>query len=166
MTTATQTAQAPKACASCGKGVFRSIDVKGRTFAFRDERALELTQSIVLPVCTVCDEIRESESNAAALDALLEQTYHARHAAIANNLLRRLLDLGWRQSEIEQAMGLSTGYLSKVLRGEKSLATSTLRLLIHLALHPRGTLQDLAQFFPQVRELEQTLERRGALAAA
>ncbi len=166
MTTATRSAEAPKACAACGEGVFQSIDVKGRMFAFRDERALELTESMLLPVCTVCGEIRESESDAEALDALLEHTYNARHAAITNDLMRRLLDVGWRQVEIEQAMGLSTGYLSKVIRGEKSLAVSTLRHLIHLALHPRRTLQDLAPYFPQVRELEQALDRRGVLAAA
>ena len=141
------------------------MDAKGRVFAYRDERSLVLTTSLVVPICNVCGELRESRAHAESLDTLLEVEYTAKRIAATKELVATLLGDGWRQVEIEQVMSLSAGYLSKALRGEKTLATSTLRHLIHLALHPRQTLQDLAPLFPQVREIELALERRGVFAA-
>lgn len=152
-------------CGNCGKGVFQMADIHGRTFAYRDERALALPASIMMPVCTVCGEIRVGASDTARLDEALEPAYMALRAATTRDLVDRLVAAGWRQLDIEQAMGLSQGYISKAVRGEKALAVSNLRHLYLLALHPRSTLSDLAPYFPQVKELEEALDRRGVLAA-
>ena len=153
-------------CAACGDGQFQETNVEGRSFPYRDERALTLTQALLLPVCTVCGEVRESAQHAASLDRLLHAAYVARRAAQMRELVAQLTAAGWRQVDIEQTMALSAGYLSKVLRGEKLLAPSTFRHLIHLARHPRESLRDLAPFFPQSRDIESALERRGAFAAS
>ena len=152
-------------CGVCGEGRFRQTDVKGRAFSYRDERALVLRSSLMVPVCEVCGELRESSAHADSLDLLLEAEYAAKRIATTKELVARLIGDGWRQVEIEQVMALSAGYLSKALRGEKTLATSTLRHLIHLALHPRQSLRDLAPFFPQVLDIERALEARGVFAA-
>ena len=152
-------------CGACGEGHFQQADVKGRAFAYRDERALVLRSSLVVPICDVCGELRESRAHADSLDMLLEAEYTAKRIAATKEMVATLISKGWRQAEIEQVMALSAGYLSKALRGEKTLATSTLRHLIHVALHPRQSLRDLAPFYPQVREIELALEARGVFAA-
>ena len=152
-------------CGVCGKGHFQPTDVQGRAFAYRDEPAIVLTSSFPVPVCDVCGELRESQAHAETLDALLEAAYTAKRVAATREMVALLIEKGWRQMEIEQVMALSTGYLSKALRGEKTLATSTLRHLIHLAFHPRQSLRDLAPLFPQVRDIELALENRGVFAA-
>lgn len=153
-------------CGACGKGIFKPTNVNGQSFPHRDEPAVLLTVDIMIPVCTACGEMRETMAHAAALDAALEPVYQERRAAMTAEYVQRLVSAGWYQGEIEQAMGLSTGYMSKVLRGEKLLAGSTLRQLIHVALHPRQALRDLTPLYPHLRELQDRLERRGALAAA
>ena len=158
--------RAPKRCASCGKGVFMNADVKGRTFAYRDELELEIQESLTMQVCNVCGEIRESATDTVALDMALARGYAVRHRAMTVEAVARLTGTGWRQVDIEQAMGLSTGYLSKALRGDKALSGPTLRHLIHLSRHPRVVLQDLAPLYANIKQLEAALEERGALTAA
>ena len=153
-------------CGACGKGVFKPTNVKGQDFPHRDEPALLLSVDIMIPTCTACGEMRETSVHIQALDAALEPVYQARRAAMTAEFVERLVSAGWHQGEIEQVMGLSMGYLSKVLRGEKLLAGSTLRQLMHVALHPRQALRDLTPHDPQMRALQARLERRGALAAA
>ena len=153
-------------CGVCGKGHFQQTDVQGRAFSYRDEPAIVLTFSFLVPACDVCGELRESQAHAESLDALLEVEYTAKRIAATREMVALLVGNGWRQVEIEQVMALSTGYLSKAIRGEKTLATSTLRHLIHLALHPRQSLRDLAPLFPQVRDIELALENRGVFAGA
>ena len=143
-------------CGVCGKGHFQPTDVQGRAFAYRDEPAIVLTSSFLVPVCDVCGELRESQAHAETLDALLEAAYTAKRVAATREMVALLIEKGWRQVEIEQVMAL---------RGEKTLATSTLRHLIHLAFHPRQSLRDLAPLFPQVRDIELALENRGVFAA-
>ncbi len=116
-------------CGACGEGHFQQADVKGRAFAYRDERALVLRSSLVVPICDVCGELRESRAHADSLDILLEAEYTAKRIAATKEMVATLISKGWRQAEIEQVMALSAGYLSKALRGEKTLATSTLRHL-------------------------------------
>jgi hypothetical protein len=146
--------------------MFVSTDVKGRAFAYRDESALPLSESLSLQVCNTCDEIRESAADSRALDSALQRSYAALHRAMASDAMERLTRDGWRQVEIERVMALSNGYLSKVLRGEKVLTGSTLRHLIHLSLHPRAALKDLASFYPEIPTLIETLRQRGALRVA
>ena len=155
-----------KRCPSCGKGGFAMADVQGRPFAYRDERALVMPVRMTLPVCTACGDIRLSGSDAARLDEALESAYVAHRATVTRSLVERLVESGWRQTDIELAMGLSQGYISKAVRGEKTLAMSNLQHLYLLAFHPRSTLSRLAPHFPKIRELEAALDRRGALSAA
>jgi len=153
-------------CSACSEGMFVMTDVQGRTFAYRDERALVMPVTMILPVCTACGEMRLSGSDAIRLDEALEPAYAAHRATVTRGLVERLVDAGWRQLDIEHAMGLSHGYISKAIRGEKTLGMSNLQHLHLLAFHPRSTLSRLAPYFPQIRELEEALERRGALAGA
>lgn len=158
--------QHPKPCASCGEGVFGPADVKGQIFAYREELALRLQESLTLQVCNVCGEIRLSEAGTHALSEALGRSYAAHHCAVTTEAVARLTGRGWRQVDIEQVMGLSTGYLSKALRGEKALSGSTLRHLIHLSRRPRSALEDLAPLYANIKALKVSLEQRGALTAA
>jgi hypothetical protein len=160
------TATTAKRCSACGEGVFVATDVRGKAFAYRDERALVLPESLTLPVCTACGEMRVSQADAERLDAALEQAYVAQRAATTRGFVESLVQSGWRQIDIEHAMGLSQGYISKVIRAEKTFGMAHLHHLYLLAKHPRATISQLAPAFPEIRELEESLVRRGALAKA
>lgn len=155
----------PRPCGACGEGVFIRTDVKGHLFAYREELDLEMPESLLMYVCNVCGEMRESAANSQALDEALGRTYAARHRAAATEAVARLTTAGWRQVEIEQVMALSTGYLSKALRGEKALSGPTLRHLIHVSHHPRKALGDLAPLYPNIKALQENLSRRGVVSA-
>ncbi len=163
MDTTSQSRRPPKSCATCGEGVFVLSDAKGLTFAYRDELDLELHESLMLQICNVCSESRLNAANTVALNEALARAYAALHREAATDAVTRLTNVGWRQVEIEQVMALSSGYLSKALRGEKALSGSTLRHLIHVSRHPRRALNDLAPLYPNIKTLKDSLRRRGVL---
>lgn len=70
-----------KRCWTCGEGVFIDTDVRGRGFAYRDAREIRVSESLMLPVCLVCGEMRLSSDDVARLDAALESVYGAHRAA-------------------------------------------------------------------------------------
>jgi hypothetical protein len=160
------TKRAAQPCGACGQALLTPIDVKGRRFAFRDEPALKMPDHLVMHVCQNCGEIRESASQSRALDLALQRCYAELHRSLATDAVSRLVNAGWQQSEIEQVMAVSAGYLSKALRGERVLAGATLRHLIHVANHPREALDDLAPHYPHLGALAISLKKRGALTAA
>lgn len=148
---------------TCGQGTFQPRDVIGMSFVYKDETALRAQESLMLPVCTHCDDMRLNGAQTDALDAVLERAYVAKRHQDAKMYIDRLLNAGFTQTDIEQAIALSPGYVSKVRRGEKVIKGSTLRELVMLAAHPRENLQALTALYPELRALYEKLSahRRG-----
>lgn len=160
-------AKAPPRCATCGKGHFLPTQVMGQAFRFRDEPAVVINEPLELPVCDVCGEMRLSVAMVDAFEAALERSYEAMRQAQTVQMVAQLKDkLRMRQSDIERVLGVSVGYASKALRGEKTLGPSTYRLLRVLSAAPRETLHALAEVDPEVRKIEERAVSRGALATA
>ena len=65
----------PRPCGACGEGVFQPANVQGRAFSHRDERNIEITEPLTLPVCTHCGEIRLNAADLERMDAALEREY-------------------------------------------------------------------------------------------
>jgi transcriptional regulator with XRE-family HTH domain len=136
-------------CRTCGQGLIAPRNARGTTLAFRDEPIVPLTEDIVIPICSNCGEMRLNESLAEALDAVLERSYgELRRSQATVEISRALAALHASQSELERMLGLSAGYVSKLLRGEKITSATVIRFLHVLNAHPRENLDALAEVAP------------------
>lgn len=160
-------AKARVLCATCGKGHFVPTQVMGLAFQFRDESAVVVNEPLEIPVCDHCGERRMSVAMVDAFEGALERSYDAtRQTETARTVNEIKAKLNIRQSDIERVLGVSAGYTSKAVRGEKVLGPSTYRLLRVLGAAPRETLSVLGEIDPEVREIEKRAKSRGALSTA
>lgn len=164
--TAKRAERPARRCLTCGEGTFQPKDIRGMAFAYRDEQALRAEDSLVLPVCTHCGETRLNGEETDALDTILEKAYQTKRHHDAVRYIERLLEAGFSQTDIEHAISLSPGYVSKVRRGEKRIKGSTLRELVMLASHPRENVHALAELYPELRGLESKIARASKMAHA
>lgn len=158
-------AKARVLCATCGKGHFVPTQVMGRAFQFRDEPAVVVKEPLEIPVCDHCGERRMSIAMVDALEGALGRSYDAmRQEETARAVKEIKTKLKIRQSDIERVLGVSAGYTSKAVRGEKVLGPSTYRLLRVLGAAPRETLCALGEIDPEVREIAKRATSRGVLS--
>ena len=120
----------PVTCPQCGKGKISPLRKRGRTAQYKGF-ALEVPAELEIPTCGTCGAEWMDGATARKLDAALEAALQARLRADALALLDRLVE-HVTQREMEQILGLSAGYLSKVRTGTSTpspMLVACLRLL-------------------------------------
>ena len=132
-------------CFACGKGTIRRTNLRGLTLSYRDEPDLLVTQDIELPRCDACGEMPLKSSETRRLSALLEGLRTARKRATVTKFIAfaesTFPDVP--RYEWEQAFGLSTGYLSRLLT-TRLMDTPLEILLSGIAAKPYEALQLLS----------------------
>lgn len=138
----------PRRCRECGEGMIRPLAKEGRRMPFRNMAALAVPSTLPIPTCDHCGNEWIDPKTAEALDEALQGAY-------ANELHRRLdaaLDqilatAGISQRRLEQLLGLSVGYLSR-LRGRRGDASAqVVSVLALLAQDPKRRLKELDQLW-------------------
>lgn len=135
------TKHARRTCRECGAGTVRLVARPGRTWRYR-RLSLEVPPDFEIPTCDACGEEWLDRDQAQALDAALRAQYADRLRELfrlAVNVLRTRRS----QRELERLLGLSQGYLSKVLAGKKVPSEALVAGLVLIAKSPDRRLREL-----------------------
>jgi hypothetical protein len=134
----------PRRCRECGEGTVRPVAKAGRKMPFRNLASLPVPATLAIPTCDHCRNEWIDPKTAKALDEALEGAY-------ANELYKRLeaaletilSSADVSQRRLEQLLGLSLGYLSRV-RGKRGDASAQLvSTLALIAEDPKRRLKEL-----------------------
>jgi hypothetical protein len=129
-------------CPACGQGTVAPRGGKGRSFPYKQVPALEISDDLKLPTCDACGEMFIGAAAAKKLDANLERRYLRLLAETATVAITKLSEHA-RQQELEQLLGLSHGYLSKLRNGKKDPSAALVGELMMLAENPRKRVVEL-----------------------
>lgn len=133
-------------CHLCGDGTIARRDMRGVSLPHRDVPAVVLTESPKIPYCNQCGEMLLDAADAGALDAAVERDYRRqRQATLLDDLQAILESHQLRQCDIEVLFGVSSGYVSKLLRDEKAASPLLLRLVHLLRVAPQATVASIGE---------------------
>ena len=136
----------PRKCFSCESGTIRLAGLGGRTFDYRDELSLVFDEKIDAPVCDTCGELFLRADLTARFETVLERLRATRKRTIVQDFVtvseRDFPDVP--RALWEDALGVSHGYLSRLLSGKKLPDTALTILLAAFAKKPKKTLELLS----------------------
>jgi hypothetical protein len=136
-------------CYFCGKGTIVPRNLRGSVLPYRDEREIPVEGDVFVPTCDGCGESLLDEDTSKALDAVLEPAYRRLRAErVQNELSSALSALRITQGDLERLLGLSPGYVSKLLKGKRVAETSLYRFVHLLNANPKFGLRALAEVAP------------------
>jgi hypothetical protein len=133
-------------CHSCGTGSIRSLARSGRRVRYKTMAALEVPAEVAIPTCDQCGAEWLTESTARVLDAALANVYRR----VLLDQARKAIDLLAAQvtmRRLEQLLGLSSGYLSKIRGGDRVPRPELVGHLALLARDPRRRLHELEELW-------------------
>lgn len=116
----TRDAFKPVPCFACGAGTVAMRDVQGRFVRYRDLAQVPIAESLVVPACDRCNEMLLDGPQTRRLGEIL-QCAHAveRRRQMQLAVKAFLAARNTTQGVAERLLGLSQGYLSKLLHGER-----------------------------------------------
>ncbi|MHB1095961.1 MAG: hypothetical protein ACYC3F_07290 [Gemmatimonadaceae bacterium] len=133
-------------CLSCRADAVTLQDIKGRAFDLRDEYDLVFDESLRLPVCGACGELHLRGTSLRRFSSVLERLHAAKKREAIESFVavidREFADVP-RQSW-EAILGISPGYLSRLLKGTRNLTTPLEVLMRGVAQEPAQALRFIA----------------------
>ena len=138
----------PRRCRECGEGMIRPLAKKGRRMPFRNMVALPVPSTLAIPTCDRCGNEWVDPKTAEALDQALQRAYADELHKRLDAALEKILTISKiPQRRLEQLLGLSVGYLSR-LRGRRGDASAqVVSVLALLAQDPKRRLQELDELW-------------------
>lgn len=122
-------------CGECGKKAVRPLAVPGRTLPWKQFPALPLSAHIEIPTCANCGVEWINRKTAESIDADLAASATKVLSAAAREAIDVLTGT-FSQQDLEEELGLSAGYLSKLKHGKESPRAPLVALLALLAARP------------------------------
>lgn len=144
-------------CPRCGCKSVRPKRRTGRTVPYRVLRALEIPGDAALPTCGRC----KYEALDAATLRLIRPQLDEAYRAILRNMVRDLINkvtVFTSQRRLEQLLGLSQGYLSRLRAGAATPSTELLCALALIASDPRTRLTEIALLWSTARSQPDALD--------
>jgi DNA-binding transcriptional regulator YdaS (Cro superfamily) len=108
---------------------------------------LEIPAHVVVPTCQNCGATWIDEPTAAALDDALEVGYQKKLRERMDTALKVILTEEKSQTRIEQLLGVSPGYLSKLKLGKRQPSAEIVSMLALVSKSPKRRLAELARFY-------------------
>lgn len=134
----------PRRCRECEEGTIHPLAKAGRTMPFRNLAALPVPTTLSIPTCDHCGSEWIDPRTAKALDEALERAYavelHKRFEAALETILATA-DISQRR--LEQLLGLSLGYLSRVHGKRGDASAQLVSALALIAKDPKRRLKEL-----------------------
>ena len=131
-------------CRECGEGVIRLLAKAGRRMPFRNLAALPVPAKLAIPTCDHCGNEWIDPRTAQALDRALKEAYadelHKRLDAALEAICSKA-DIS--QRGLEQLLGLSIGYLSRVRARRGDASAQLVSVLALIAEDPKRRLKEL-----------------------
>ena len=133
-------------CLSCREDAVALQNMKGRTFDLRDEDDLVFDEELYLPACRKCGELYMRGLALRRFSAVLERLHAARKREAIESFVavidREFADVP--RQNWEDVLGISHGYLSRLLKGTRNLSTPLEVLMRGVALEPTQALRFIA----------------------
>lgn len=131
-------------CRACGEGRVRLVARPGRKAMYKFLEC-EVPAELPIPTCDHCGSEWHNDQTAAHFDRVMEAVFRGDLLALAQRAIARIEDCAIRQSEVERVLGLSTGYLSKLKRGERSPEPALVSELVLVAADPARRLAEVQE---------------------
>lgn len=128
--------------------MIRPLAKKGRRMPFRNMAALAVPSTLAIPTCDHCGNEWLDPRTAKLLDEALQDAYAKELHKRLDAAVKRILTIARiPQRRLEQLLGLSVGYLSR-LRGRRGDASAqVVSALALLAQDPKRRLKELDQLW-------------------
>jgi hypothetical protein len=139
-------------CHKCGVGQVCPVALAGRRAHYK-MMELEIPKHVEIPTCDKCGAEWIDRQAARAIDGALEPVYREALRALWGDIMKKIT-ARTSMRRVEQALGLSEGYLSKVSNGRSEPSAE---LISHLGLIARDVE-------PRLHEID-VLWRRGPARA-
>jgi len=138
----------PRRCRECGEGMIRPLAKDGRRMPFRNMAALAVPSTLAIPTCDNCGNEWIDPKTAQAIDEAMQGAYadelHKRLVA-AVDLILKATEIPQRR--LEQLLGLSVGYISRLRSGRGDASAQVVSALALLAQDPKRRLKELVQLW-------------------
>ena len=140
----------PKKCLHCGGNTVRLRRRPGRTIHYKTIAALPLPADLMIPTCSrCCAEYLDAETTQ-RLDRILSALYLAELRRLAGEAIKTLRQ-HISQRRLELRLGLSQGYLSRLLTDAGNPSPALVLLLAQLAKDPASRLPEVERFWGEIR---------------
>jgi len=136
----------PIKCPNCD-GTVRMTKRSGRTRRFRNIDALPVPDDLAIPECDQCGETFMDAAVAARIDKAMHEIYQQDLKARAQAAIAAIIERGVTQQRVEQALGLSQGYLSKVRHGTTNVTPLLVSQLWRLSKSPSRQIRELERYW-------------------
>lgn len=147
----TPPARAPlaKKCLRCGGNTVRPQRRPGRTIRYKTIAALPLPADLAIPACSRCKAEYLDAETSQRLDGILAALYLAELRRLASEAIKTLRQY-ISQRKLELQLGLSQGYLSRLLTDAGNPSPPLVLLLAQLAQDPALRLPEVARFWGEI----------------
>ena len=129
-------------CYECGKGTIVPRTVPGRKITFKTLRDLKVPRTLAIPTCDHCGSEWMDEDTADAIDQAMYPVYRAEIKAMAQRAIDAICAVV-QQRELESALGLSSGYISKIKKGDRDPSPELVAHLCTIAINPKARLKEI-----------------------
>ena len=133
-------------CIHCGAKAVKPRSGIGRTTRYRTMPTMLIPKEILIPACGRCGSEYLDEATSASLATLLQEAYQAclrTRARVAIDILSKHIS----QRKLEQRLGLSQGYLSRLRAGDGNPSPELVSHLGLLCQDPPNRLVELERFW-------------------
>ncbi|OGQ81276.1 MAG: hypothetical protein A2289_04300 [Deltaproteobacteria bacterium RIFOXYA12_FULL_58_15] len=136
----------PRQCGECGKGKIRKVKKAGRTARYKTMQRIEIPKSFEIPTCDHCGTEWLDQKTASALDKVLEAWYRLE---LSHRVRESIDKIAQRrpQRRIEELLGLSHGYLSKLKSGDRDPSPELVSQLALIAREPEKRIKELEEYW-------------------
>lgn len=138
--------ESARECPKCGAKQVRKRARPGRTAPYRNMQALALPDDFAIPTCGRCHHEFYDEETLAALQPVLQKAYQQ----ALQRRVRQAIDAVTRytsQRRLEQLLGLSQGYLSRLRAGAGTPSPELVSNLALIARDPAARLRELERYW-------------------
>ena len=136
----------PIACPNCG-GKVRMTKRAGRTLRFRNIDGLSVPDDLGIPECDQCGEMFMDAAVAARIDKAMQEVYQQDLKTRAQAAIAAIIERGVTQQRVEEVLGLSQGYLSKVRHGTTNVTPLLVSQLWRLSKSPVRQIRELEKYW-------------------
>lgn len=123
-------------CSACGRGTIVPARGPGRIVGFKQIPGIEIPADFPIPTCTQCGVPSLDKNTLRKMDRALDGAYRERLAEELIAALQLLEEHEISQRELENALGLSPGYLSKLKHRKEVPSAALVAVLMLLAARP------------------------------
>jgi hypothetical protein len=118
---------------------------------------LEIPAQIQIPTCDNCGAEWLDDATARTVDSALEEIYRSELTRIAQEAIERIAEIV-PQRRVEELLGLSQGYLSKLRSGDRSPSPELVSHLALIARDPVARLQEIETLWKTHRHVGTRVE--------